>query len=104
MSPASYLTAPPRGVPQMLAVCNSRGGLASCENREKMVVDACATSRHADLGSAGRAPRDVACPRRVDGLPRPAGAGWVLALLVAIRRSPRSRMPVRGCGRADGGA
>src|SRR4051794_22531720 len=36
MSPASYLTAPPRGVPQMLAVCNSTGGLASRENREKM--------------------------------------------------------------------
>src|SRR3954451_842495 len=104
MSPASYLTAPPRGVPQMLAACNSRGGLASRGNREKMEVDTRATSRHADFGSPGRAPRDVACPRRVVGLPRPAPADSVLALLAAIRGCPRARMPVRGRGRADGGA
>src|SRR5215218_1038485 len=106
MSPASYLTAPPRGVPQMLAACDPFGALASRRNREIMVADAaCATLRHTDLDPVVRACAHVA---RAGGLDRAAGAAASesrMAVLATVRGGARARLPLRRCrGAARGGA
>src|SRR5947207_15652486 len=102
MSPASYLTAPPRGAPTILAAPAGFGlTCESAKSRNHVGDGAGGSAWNAGLDPVLRPPDPLAGGFGLDRVPVPPPSHASLAVQLAVRGRPRARVPLHRCRRLD---